>query len=75
MDTKKFKNFEWEEEVQILEMPYFYFRKHSFPICVGLNCNFMLYIFSLFHSGPWQSCITYSFDLRAVICEIFCLKS
>ena len=74
MNIKEFKNFVWEEEAIVLDMPYFYFRKYSIPICWSLNCIFMLYIFSLFHSGSWQWCVTHCFYLGAIVCEIFCLK-
>ena len=33
MNIKEFKNFVWEEEAIVLDMPYFYFRKYSIPIC------------------------------------------
>ena len=74
MYTKEFTNFVWEEKWIVLDMPYFYFRKYSFPKCWSFNCNFMLYIFSLFHPGPWQWCITHSFHLGAIICKISWLK-
>ena len=30
---KKFNQFVFEVEEKVLDMPYFYFRKYSFPIC------------------------------------------
>ena len=51
MCEKEFKNFVWEEEWIVLDMPYFYFRKYSFPKCWSLNCNIMLHILAFFILG------------------------
>ena len=58
MDTEEFKNFVWEEEVIVLDMPYFYFRKYSFPIW-SLISNFFFSAFIILGFGSVVSLIVF----------------
>ena len=75
MNGKEFKNFVWEEEWIVLDMPYFYFRKYSFPKCWSLNCNFILYILAFFILGLGSGVSLIVFILEQLFAKYFAWKS
>ena len=44
-----------------------------FPF-VEISFEISCYILSLYHSGPWQWCLTHGFHWGTFVCKIFCLK-
>ena len=66
MHTKKWELFEWEEELKVLGLEYFYIGKHFYFIFVNLTFLYPAFIFLGIGSA---------ISMVAFFCEIVCAKS